>query len=45
MRNRSPRLKLLVVGVMKCTEDWLEEREDKENDTDDGVRLVDLKKG
>lgn len=44
MRNRSPRLKLLVVGVMKCTEDWLEEREDKENDTDDGVRLVDLKK-
>lgn len=42
MRSRSPRLELLVVGVMEGTKDWLEECEDEENDTDNGVRLVDL---
>lgn len=42
MRSRSPRLELLVIGVMEGTEDWLEERKDKENNTDNSVRLVDL---
>lgn len=43
MRSRSARLELLVVGMMEGTKNWLEKGDDEENDTDDGVWLVDLK--
>lgn len=42
MRNRCSRLELLVVGVVEGTQDWLEKREDEEEDTDDGMGLIDV---
>lgn len=42
MRSRCSRLELLVVGVVEGTEDWLEECEDEEDDTENGMGLVDL---
>lgn len=42
IRGRCSHLDFLVVGVVESAQDWLEKCEDKEDDTNYSMRLVDL---